>query len=142
MAYKKDQGRYARMTAFWALFLLAADGCLRSLQGTLRGWFPGMGEDFSDPLPLIGQVDGAKVTVLVILAVAGFVIHKVLERPKLADLLIDTEHELRQVTWPSFKETWAGTVAVIATVFTLLFYLFASDIVLSAILPRLMGSAS
>ena len=73
---------------------------------------------------------------------SGYVIHRVLERPKLADLLIDTEHELRMVTWPSFKETWAGTIAVIATVFTLLFYLFASDIVLSAILPRLMGSAS
>jgi preprotein translocase SecE subunit len=141
MAYKKDQGRYARMTAFWALFLLAADGCLRGLQGSLRTWFPGLGEDWMEPLPLIGQVDGAKLIVLLTLAAVGFAIHRTLERPKLADLLIDTEHELKSVTWPSFAETWTGSLAVIVTVFTMLFYLFASDVVLSAVLPRLMGSS-
>ena len=30
MSYRKDQGRYARMLAFWALTLLVAYGCFHS----------------------------------------------------------------------------------------------------------------
>lgn len=142
MAYKKDQGRYARMTAFWSLFLLAMDGCLRGLPTALRSWSASLGEDWIDPLPLIGEVDGAKLIALLLLAAAAWGIHRVLSRPKLVDLLIDTEAELRKVTWPTFSETWTGTIAVIITVFVMLFYMFFADILLSAILPRLMGSAA
>ena len=46
--------------------------------------------------------------------------------------------ELKKVTWPSAIETWTGTIAVIFTVGVLLFYLFAADYVLSAVLPKLM----
>lgn len=141
MTYKKDQGRYARMTAFWALFLLAADGCLRGLQAQLRAWFPAWGNDWADPLPLIGEIDAAKMVTLLVLVLAAWGIHRVLSRPKLADLLIDTEGELKKVTWPSVAETWTGTIAVAFTVTLMLFYLFFTDILLSAVLPRLMGSA-
>ena len=140
MAYKKDQGRYARMSAFWALFLLAGDGCLRGLQTWLRATIPSTGDDFADPLPLLGELDLAKVIALLVLAAAAWGIHRVLSRPKLADLLIDTESELKKVTWPTFAETWSGTIAVMLSVTIMLFYLFASDLVLSAVLPRLMGS--
>ena len=142
MAYKKDQGRYARMTAFWSVFLLVGYGGLRSLLPTLRSWFPSWGEDWSEPLPLIGEVDLAKIVVLVVLAASAIIIYRFLERPKIADLLIDTEAEMRKVTWPTFGETWRGTIAVALTVAVLLFYLFAADYVLAAILPQLMGSTA
>lgn len=142
MAYKKDQGRYARMTAFWGLFLLAADGCLRGLQSSLRGWFPAWGTDWTDPLPLIGEVDAAKLVSVLVLALIGYTLHRILNRPKVADTLIETEGELKKVTWPSGSETWTGTIAVIVTVLVLLVYLFAADILLSQVLPPLMGATS
>ena len=89
MAYKKDQGRYARMTAFWALFLLAAYGCLGGLVISLRGWIGG--EAWMDPLPLVGEVDTAKVVAIATLAAFGFALFRFLERPKVADMLIETE---------------------------------------------------
>jgi len=140
VAYKKDQGRYARMTAFWGLFLLLGYGCLGGLVITLRGWLGG--EPLMDALPLVGTIDLAKILALVTLAVGGFAIHAFLNKPKAADLLIDTENELKKVTWPSATETITGTVAVMVTVAVLLVFLSFSDFVLSAVLPRLMGVAS
>ena len=48
---------------------------------------------------------------------------------------------MRKVTWPSFAETWTGTLAVIVTVVVLFAYLFTSDLVLSFVMPRAMGKS-
>ena len=58
---------------------------------------------------------------------------------QVSGLLIETEGELRKVTWPSTAETWSGTIAVIITVVLMLCFLYASDLVLSGLLSRLMG---
>ena len=71
----------------------------------------------------------------------GFVLHRLLNRPKAADMMIETEAELRKVTWPSATDTWTGTLAVVVTVVVMLFYLFAADLFLSFIMPRAMGSS-
>jgi preprotein translocase SecE subunit len=140
VAYKKDQGRFARMAAFWGLFLLAAYGLLGGLVNTLRGW---LGHDRSaawvDPFPLLGRLDPAMVIVLALLGVVGLAIHRYLNRPKSADLLIDTENELRKVTWPSVGETWTGTLAVVVTVALLLLFLTFADIALAYVLGKAMG---
>lgn len=141
MAYKKDQGRYARMSAFWAIFLLLAFGCLggAGLTTALRGWFPSFGVAWMDPQPLIGVIDPAKLAAIGVLVAAGITLHRILNRPKLADLLIETEGELAKVTWPTPGEAWTGTVAVIVTVIVLACYLFASDLFFAWVMPPLMG---
>jgi preprotein translocase SecE subunit len=125
------------MSAFWGLFLLLGYGCLGGLVITLRGWFGS--EPLMEPLPVVGTIDLAKVLAIGTLAVGGFVIHRILNQPKLADLLIDTENELKKVTWPSAGETVNGTIAVIVTVAILVAFLSVSDLVLTAVLTRLMG---
>jgi len=131
------------MSAFWGLFLLLAYGCFTGLVYQLRDWFSGLGSSFTQPwldkLPLIGEIDMAMAITLVLLALGGFAISRILNRPKSADLLIETEGELRKVTWPSTAETWSGTIAVIITVVLMLCFLYASDLVLSGLLSRLMG---
>lgn len=140
MAYKKDQGRYARMFAFWCLALLLMYGCLGGLVVFLRKVI-GESEVWIEAMPLLGDVDVAKVIALVVLVVGGFVTHRLLNRPKAADMLIETEAELRRVTWPRFSETWVGTVAVLVTVMVMLFYLFGVDLVLAYVMPRAMGKS-
>ena len=139
MGYRKEHGRYARMSAFWVLFGLVAYGCFSGLVHRLRIWF---GESVQKPyvenLPLIGDVDLAMIITIVVLAVCGVAIHLVLNRPKSADLLIDTEAELRKVTWPTGSETWNGTVAVVITVAVMLFYLAFADFLLAELLTPIM----
>ena len=38
MAYKQDQGRYARLIAFWSLFLLVGYGAFGEFRYTLNRW--------------------------------------------------------------------------------------------------------
>ncbi len=149
MAYKKDQGRYARMTAFWSLFLLIGYGCLGGLVYELRNWFGptvegeqvAMTEVYIKSFPLLGDLDLAMVLSLAVLAVIGIVIHSILSRPTIADMLIDTELEMRKVTWPTGGDTWTGTLAVITTVVVLLVYLWGADLVLAALMGRIMGGS-
>lgn len=139
MAYKKDQGRYARMFSFWALVLLLGYGCLSELQIFLRRTLDL--QPWTDPLPLIGEIDLAKIIAIAVLVAGALAIHRFLERPKIADLLIDTELELRKVVWPSASETWVGSIAVIVTVLVLLGYLFAVDYALAWVTPSLLGAS-
>ncbi len=149
MAYKKDQGRYARMTAFWALFLLLGYGCLGGLVHQLRNWFgpsddaetAAMTEVWVKSFPLLGDLDLAMLISIFALILIGLVLHVILNRPKVADMLIDTELEMRKVTWPTVNETWAGTIAVITTVTVLLFYLWGADLALAELMHRVMGGS-
>lgn len=132
------------MTAFWALFLLLAWGCLggAGLVTVLRGWFPAWATPWTESQPLIGDVDMAKMVTLGVLAVGGFLLYRILNAPKVADLLIATEEEMKAVTWPSGGETWAGTAAVLVTVAILVVYLMLADTALVWIMPRMMGVGS
>jgi hypothetical protein len=48
---RKDQGRYARMVAFWGLVLLVAYGCFRGggLVTVLDGWMGDSNATYVDP---------------------------------------------------------------------------------------------
>lgn len=137
MAYKKNEGRYVRMAAFWALFLLVGYGCLGGMVYTVDGLIGT--KPWMDQFPILGQFGWPQVVSLTALATAGLLIYRFLERPKVADLLIDTEGELRKVTWPTTSETVSGTVAVAITVTVLLVYLTVADLALTALMKRLLG---
>lgn len=129
------------MAAFWGLFLLFAYGCLGGLVYTLRGWFRLSDKDaWIKPFPLLGKLDLATAIGLAALTILGIGIYRFLNRPKIADLLIETETELRKVTWPSFSDTWAGTLAVVITVAFLLLFLTGADFLLGFALNKLMGA--
>ena len=140
MAYKKNEGRYVRMAAFWALFLLVGYGCLGGLVYTVDGIIGT--KPWMDQFPILGQFGWAQVVSLTVLATAGLLIYRFLERPKVADLLIDTEGELRKVTWPNASETWTGTAAVAVTVVVMLVFLFLADAMLAAVMERLLDYRS
>ena len=115
-------------------------GCLGGLLDTLRGWFANtsLAEPLTEPQPLIGDIDPAKLIVLGTLAAGGIALYQILNRPKVADMLIDTEAEMKKVTWPTSAETFSGAVAVMITVGVMLGFLYFSDYALTWLLTSLM----
>lgn len=146
MSYRKEHGLYARMFAFWACLLLAAYGCFHGdgLADQLGAW---MGDENNTVLvasfPILKTLRVSTCIALVVLLVAGFLIHTVLNRPRVADALIDTENEMVKVTWPSWQEAWQGTMAVGVMVLVLFVFLTVIDIGLVKVMEMLMpGGAS
>lgn len=143
MSYRKDQGRYARMFAFWALLLLFAYGCFHGggLAELLGRWMGDADQPLIDPFPILKTLKTSTLIALGVLAVIGFTAHRILNRPRVADTLIDTEGELRKVTWPTWGEALQGTLAVTVMVAILFVFLTLVDAGLVKVMLRLMGGA-
>jgi preprotein translocase SecE subunit len=145
MAYKKDQGRLTRMAAFWSLAILIFYGCV-SLHEELATRFIG-----DDGKPALGKpILGIRIPVLgmdvtpsllisgAVLAAALFFLNRWQQTPKVADLLIETEVEMRKVTWPTFAEALNSSVVVIVCVVFLMAFLAGADWVLGQWTTRLL----
>jgi len=144
VSYRKDQGRYARLVAFVGLVLLVAYGCFHGggLVTTLDGWLAADNTTYVEQFPLLGSLKTSTVIVLGFALLVGYVLHRILNRPRVADALIETEEEMHKVTWPTWPETWNGTMAVVAMVLVLFVFLTLVDVVLLEVLGRLWGGAS
>lgn len=144
MSYRKDQGRYARMIAFWAVLLLVVYGCFHSggLVSVLDRTMGDSNPVLVDPFPLVGRLRVSTCIVLGIVLLTGIVLHALLHRPKIADALIETEGEMQKVTWPSWGEAWQGTVAVTVMVIVLFVFLSAVDLLLLKAMQMLTGGGA
>ena len=122
--YKKGQGKTARITAYSLIGVLILFGSYR-LYATFN--VPGEGILIATKLPLIGQVTVMKLLSLVAFGAGLLGMHLVLNGPKLATLLIDTEQEMRKVSWPSKTEVKSATIVVIIVTFVMAGALFGFD---------------
>ena len=134
MAYKSDQGRITRLFAFWASAALAFYGAV-SLRATLSTIFHGvLGKPLiaSFPkIPILGlNLNTALLITAVFLIGAWYALYRWQQSPKIADLLIETEGELRKVTWPTVSEAVNSSIIVIACVMFLMAFLAGADFVL------------
>ena len=135
VAYKKDQGRYVRMAAYWLLLFIAWAGLYK-----FRFWMDGLGawaqtNIVPGNIPYIQTPLTISVLVswIILPIVSAVGLYKFLNKPKVADLLIETEAELRKCTWPTLEETWRAAVVVVITVVVIGLFLAGSDFVLSKI---------
>jgi preprotein translocase SecE subunit len=145
--YKKDQGRMARMATFWSLAILAFWGSY-ALHNQLRIVFGGvLGRAFGADetgrgglvIPVLAiQVSAAFLIALLVFGGAMFLIFRWTESPKIADLLIETEQELKKVTWPTWREVRDSSAVVILCVTVLLVFLATSDVVLARVSDYLL----
>jgi len=72
---------------------------------------------------------------LVFFAVLLFLIYLlIINKPSNADYLIETEYELRKVSWPPSYEYWGSSVAVIISVVTMAMFLVVIDLVWSKVM--------
>ena len=136
--YKPDQGTYARTASFLLLAALAVFGC-HSLYYWLLGFrgeggeHGGMATDLlGGPVPVVGAPLTPALLAVVALGVAlVWTLHSLLNRPKVADTLIECETEMRKCTWPSFNETWKSSIVVVVVVLFFTAVLAFADVVLN-----------
>ncbi len=127
------------MAMFWIIWILIVYGCW-GLRYTVAGWaLPEFLSKELTRLPVLNEVSLASLIILLAIpAISAFVLIRYLNRPKVADFLIETEVELRKVAWPSFKETRSASLVVIVTVLILAGFLAGSDFLLSRIVRLLI----
>ena len=131
MPYKKDQGRLVRMAAFWSLACLVVYGAV-SLHGELTARFGGvLARPFfagMPKIPVLGvTLNAALLIVVAVLSGALWLLYRWHQKPKIADLLIETEAELRKVTWPTMPEAINSSIVVMVCVLFLMMYLAGAD---------------
>jgi len=131
------------MLAFWALVLLVAYGCFHGggLVGVLDHQLGDSNRVLIDPFPLVGTLKLSTCIALGVLLVVALLIHRLLNRHKVADALIDTEGEMQKVTWPTWAEAWQGTMAVTVMVVVLFAFLTVADLLLGQAMHMLTGGA-
>ena len=136
--YREDQGRLARMFAFWACVLLLLFGC-NFLHGILIQFVSLRGAIQGIRIPVVGiTLSGAFLISLAVFSVGVYFIHRWQAKPRTADLLIETESELRKVTWPSGQEVINTSIVVVLTVLILFLLLAAADWFLARVMRYLL----
>jgi preprotein translocase SecE subunit len=134
-AYKAGQGSFTRLTAALACLLAVFLGCVE-----LYSWIqkPGdqalvPGEAFQD-LPLLGVPLSWKFLIcLAVFIGAMWLIRRWLARPSMVDTLIETEMELKKVSWPTKDESMTATWVVIVVTLLMTGSLALFDFVLRSV---------
>lgn len=106
--HKKGQGTLARSTAYGIGAALILFGALRLFATINR---PGQNV-LVDGLPVLGALTVYKVIAVVVAVAALFALHWLFNKPRTVDLLIETETEMRKVSWPTLPEVWNATLVV------------------------------
>ncbi len=127
---KKGQGTWARVAAYVFCGALVLFGAVRFFA------------TFNDPgvtplvrgLPLLGDVNWFKVAAVVVFLLGMLAVHLMLNRPRAVDALIDTEGELRKVSWPSRREVKSATIVVAVVTVVLGMSLYGFDWALQRVL--------
>src|SRR5262245_49924481 len=98
-AYKPDQGRMARMASFWSLALLLLFACY-FLHNVLTGYVGALNKPFGGiSIPIVSIPLTGSFLLCSLLFVGGITsLFSWMQRPKVADFLIEVEAELRKVT--------------------------------------------
>lgn len=133
--YKKGQGSRARVSAYVLVGILVAFGAY-ACHGEFNTVGRGVGLPIADGLsnlPLIGALTWMKIIALVVFLGGLLTMHLVLNGPKMADLLIDTEQEMRKVSWPSWSEVKSASLVVVAVTFVFGMALYGFDYALQGL---------
>lgn len=138
VSYRSEQGRHARMAAFWSVIFFLGFGC-RFLHDLLIQWESMRAHLGQITIPVVA----VKLTPAFLISAGIFLVGTVLvqrwqQTPKVADLLIDTESELKKVTWPKGDEVWNAAIVVIISVVLLGLFLALSDLFLYRLMRYLI----
>jgi preprotein translocase SecE subunit len=127
--HRPGEGVYARGTALWCLVgfaFLAGRRFYYWSQGWNANW---PHRALVSEIPVVGM----PLTPSLLMGVGVFLLAclgawKLVAAPKISDILIDTELEMKKVTWPSFDESRKASFVVIFCVVVMVAFLTVSDL--------------
>ena len=136
--YKRGQGKWSRGLTALGLLAMGTYGAVQTGNWMIGQRHQGTWEPFGLTIPYYYGL-GVYVPVLVFLIFAAATIYAC-NASKSANLLIETEIEMRKVTWPTTTEVMGATVVVIVVVLLLGFYLILWDLVFTKTLLKWLGA--
>jgi len=129
--YRPEEGHRARALIGIAIAVILLYGC-----HSLWGWLPTEGVwgqklfDFGDDQ--FAVTPGLAISLGLALAFL-FGTFRLINYPRFVDFLIDTENELKKVSWASRRQVISESIVVLATVIIIGVYVFLVDLLLQAI---------
>jgi preprotein translocase subunit SecE len=136
--YKGDQGRAVRIFALVSCLVLTLWACFNLYHWIAPADIP-QGSIWLDT-DLAGihiLLSPYLVPSIVLFVVALLTFWRVSQKPSVAEFLIETEGELRKMSWPARKEWVNSSLAVLVVIVIFIAFLFAVDTSLSYVFTRL-----
>ena len=127
--YKRGQGKYTRLCTGFGLGLIVALGCLR-LFSKLQASDFGIGRDVE--LIIETMVPAALFVLL------GLLIYWLVNKPSVANFMIDAEGEMKKVSWSSRQEIVTSTFIVIFVVVFMALLLGFFDVAFQMIFDKIL----
>ncbi len=127
--FKRGQGRYTRLGSGFGWGIIAALGCL-ALYRQLNAL------DFRNEQVEMWVKTMVPVGVFAVLSVLIFLL---LNRPSVANFMIDAEGEMKKVSWSSREEIAVSTVVVISVVIILGIFLGVADLAFNMFFTDVVG---
>ena len=135
--YKPDQGRLTRGSAFWLSSLLIYYG-VYTLYFFLH-WEWAYNRLVPGDIPIVNlPVDMRLLVCTVVFLGAEWFVVWIINRPGLGDLLIETETEMKKVTWPSWDDALNSSFVVLITVIFFMVFLGFTDVLLTFIFNNII----
>ncbi|MHC4942970.1 MAG: preprotein translocase subunit SecE [Planctomycetota bacterium] len=135
--FKQDQGRLTRGIAFFLYACLLYYGCWTLYYFLHWPWAKDNLIEWK--IPIINQPINLALVIACALMVFGlWVMVWFLNQPKFGSLLIETETEMKKVTWPSWNDSFNSSLVVLVAVIFFMIYLGVADIVLNFIFSKIV----
>src|SRR3989304_4353569 len=124
--YKKGQGKIVRRVTHLSLWAFIAYGCygIYDIPSTDSWWWKNVLYEEPSVNIIVRPILLVAVGVFLLFASLVFMY---LNREKTADFLIESEDEIRKVSWPSRKEYVTSSIVVIVMVIIVAGFLFFVD---------------
>lgn len=149
--HKPGQGKLARTITFLAGLFLVVWGC-RSALIELPSFWRRLGDSWNEilldakpteawsaDLVIVESKFSPALTIAVLLmVVATLWLFWLLNRPKVADALVDMETELHKVSWPGFSDAWQSTLVVSGFTALIVVLVFGYDLVIKGIIELIV----
>ncbi|MCA9297546.1 MAG: preprotein translocase subunit SecE, partial [Phycisphaerales bacterium] len=84
------------------------------------------------------HLNGALAISAIVFAGLVLLIWRWQQRERVADFLIDTEHELKKVTWPTYEDVVNSSMVVVICVLVLMGFLALTDWFLGKVFERIL----
>lgn len=135
--YRQREGLTTRFVTWGLISLLVLFGCISlyySIPAENTEKIPAQPTFWGNLIYNIPFFDlnityGTLISVLVFLFIIVLINRFIINKPSMADFLVETEYEVKKVSWPPKNEYWGASVAVIISVVVIGLFIFIVDIV-------------